>query len=63
MISKATSLGLGTCYIGWMDKDKVKKILNILDKYLVPYAITAGFYEDNSAIKPRPKKEIKEIIF
>ena len=46
LVLRATELGIGTCYIGLLDKEKVKKVLNIPEKYIVPYAIIAGFSDE-----------------
>lgn len=63
MILRATELGLGTCYIGWLEKIKIKETLNIPSKYIVPYAISIGYHEEDHDQKPKPRKEIKEITF
>ena len=43
LVLRAVELGLGTCYIGWMDKEKVKDLLDIPKDYIVPYTITVGY--------------------
>jgi nitroreductase len=43
MLLSATSLGLGTCWIGAFEEDKVKVILNIPDKLKPVALITVGF--------------------
>ena len=60
LVLRATELGLGTCYIGWMDKPKIKEIFNLPDKYIVPYVITVGYPAENPA--ERQKKNIDEIL-
>ena len=60
LVLRATELGLGTCYIGWMDKPKAREILNIPKNFVLPYAITVGY--PTREIKPRPRKNISEII-
>lgn len=61
LVLRATELDLGTCYVGSLKKDKIKEILNIPQKYLIPYVITVGY----PAEKPEstPRKNIDEIIF
>jgi nitroreductase len=51
MVLRATELGLGTCYIGWLDRKKIKKALKIPENHVVPFAITLGY----PAGEPRPK--------
>ena len=60
LILRATELGLGTCYVGWVDEEKIKEALDIPRKYLVPYVITLGY----PANKPKPtsRKGIDEIL-
>ena len=60
LVLRATELGLGTCYVGWMDKPKIKEIYKIPEDYIVPYVITVGY----SAEKPteHKKKDVSEII-
>ena len=60
LVLRATELGLGTCYIGWMNKPKAKEILDIPDRFVLPYAITVGY--STREIKPRPRKSLHEII-
>jgi nitroreductase len=43
MLLSATSLGLGTCWIGAFEEDKVRMTLNIPDKLRCVALITAGF--------------------
>ncbi|MFA6072849.1 MAG: nitroreductase family protein [Candidatus Woesearchaeota archaeon] len=60
LILRATELGLGTCYVGWVKKEEIKSLLNIPMNYIVPYVITVGY----PAEKPeaRARKNIEEII-
>ncbi len=60
MVLQATELGLGTCYCGWLKKDKIKKILDIPPHFIVPYVITLGYPAETP--KPRPRKGIEEIL-
>jgi len=43
LVLRATELGLGTCYIGWVKKEKIKQVLEIEKGYAVPYVITVGY--------------------
>jgi len=60
LVLRATELGLGTCYVGWMDKQKIKQILRIPERYADPYVITVGYAADKPSRKDR--KSIEEII-
>jgi nitroreductase len=56
----AYELGLGTCWLGRFEKDKVKKLLNIPEEVRV-VAITPLGYPDEQPI-PKPRKDLAEII-
>jgi nitroreductase len=60
MVLRATELGLGTCYIGWRDENKIKKILSIPKNYLLPFAITLGFPAEFP--KRKLRKDVNKII-
>ncbi|MFH1771157.1 MAG: nitroreductase family protein [archaeon] len=60
LVLQATELKLGTCYVGWIDKEKIKEVLNIPKHFIVPFIITLGFPDESP--KPRPRKELNEII-
>ncbi|MHC4170138.1 MAG: nitroreductase family protein [Planctomycetota bacterium] len=56
---QATELGLGTCWIGSFDPDKVRQILGIPDDIAVIELMTVGYPADN---KPEPQRERMEKI-
>ena len=60
IVLRATELGLGTCYVGWRNEEKIKDILSIPEDYILPYVITVG-YPDEKPIS-RPCKNIDEIV-
>ncbi|MFH1364432.1 MAG: nitroreductase family protein [Candidatus Aenigmatarchaeota archaeon] len=60
LVLRAAELGLGTCFIGWMEKEKVKDVLNIPKDYMTPYAITLGYPDENP--KPRSRNSMETII-
>lgn len=68
MVLAATSLGIGTCWVGWFDQKKVKKILSVPRGWDVVMLLPLGYPEDKSSdegmggIKPRPRKELSQII-
>lgn len=43
LVLMATELGLGTCYVGLVNRDKIKEILGISKDYVVPFVITIGY--------------------
>ena len=60
LILRATELGLGSCYVGWLDKEKIKDVLNVPKEFVIPYAITLG-YADGEFPKT-PRRAMKEIV-
>lgn len=60
LVLRATELGLGTCFVGWVSREKIKKILHLPKKYIIPYAITVGYPAERP--EPRPRKNINDII-
>ena len=43
LVLSATGLGLGTCYVGWLHRERAKQILKIPTDYVLPFAITVGY--------------------
>jgi nitroreductase len=61
LVLAAFALGLGTVHIGLFDHRKVEEALGVPDDIEV-IAMTPLGYPDE-AIEPRPRKELKEIVF
>ena len=62
MVLKATELGLGTCWIGWFNEEKLKKILNIPKKIKVSAMLAIGYPKEEPS-KKRSRKPINKILF
>jgi len=60
MILEAYEQGLGTCWLGSFDEDKVKEILGIPDKVRVVAITPLGYPAETPFMRPR--KDIKEIV-
>ncbi|MFA5349096.1 MAG: nitroreductase family protein [Candidatus Paceibacterota bacterium] len=60
LVLRATELGLGTCYIGLVNRDRIKEILGIPDNYVLPFVITVGYPDEDP--DPMPRKDMKDII-
>ncbi len=61
LVLRATELGMGTCYVGWLNKEGIKKVLKLPKRYIVPYVITVGYPAEKSIRKSR--KDMSEIVF
>jgi nitroreductase len=57
---EAFDLGLGSCIIGWFNKEEARKFFNIPEEYDVCYLITIGY----PAEKPiSNRKNLEEIVY
>jgi len=57
MLTMATHLGLGTCWIGAFDEQRVKEILGIPEHIEVIALITLGYPGENAEVPPRVELE------
>lgn len=68
MVIAATGEGLGTCWVGSFDEQKVKEILKIPDRYEVVAMLAMGYPKEGPSLIGavtsvlRRKKEIGEIV-
>ena len=60
MVLRAEEMNLGTCFIAWFDKKKLKEKLNLENKYYIPFVLTLGYPDENPEVRPR--KDLNEII-
>ncbi len=60
LVLRATELGLGTCFVAWCDKEKIKKILGIPENIMIPYVIAMGYNDEKP--EPRERKKLNEIM-
>lgn len=60
MILEAWEQGLGSCWLGHFDEDKVKKILDIPPEVRVVAMTPLGYPAETPA--PRPRKSLDEIV-
>lgn len=60
MVLAATNVGLGTCWIGWFERDVVRRILNVPENMEIPILITIGYKDGES--EPKPRKSIEELV-
>ncbi len=60
MILAAANAGLGTCWIGWFERDAAKRILEIPESKEVPILVTIGFADEEPPAKPR--KSLEDLI-
>lgn len=61
MVLTACELGLGTCWIGWFDEKKIKKILGIPKDHKVIELLTLGYPAEGFFPRSKKRKMIEEI--
>jgi hypothetical protein len=57
---QAKALGLGTCWLGGLDRDAIAETLKIPDHFEIVGILTVGFPAE--APDPRPRKSLSEIV-
>lgn len=62
MVLQAEDLGLGTCWIGWFNTRKTRKLLNIPRKYKIVSLMAMG-YPENRPSKDKKRKTLSEIAW
>ncbi len=62
LVLKATELGLGTCWVGWINEDKLRAILGI-PKHVKVMALIAVGYSTEKAAPKRTRKPLRKIVF
>lgn len=61
LILAATNEGYGTCWLGCMNEDKIKKVLKIPQNYKVIAMTPIGKAEKYKS--PNPKKDVRDYVF
>lgn len=75
----AVNFGLGCCWMGSIDREKIRELLKIPDYYEITHVISMGYPDEDSVIKPYegsfdywkddrgqmnvPKRSLSEILF
>ena len=59
LTAEATAQGLGTCILGWLDDEKIRKLCD-LDQP-VRLVITVGYAKDET-IRPKKRKDLTELV-
>lgn len=68
IVMAATELGIGTCFVGWFNESKLKKLLVIPRYYKIAALVALGYPSDPSTeesiggIAPRRRKSLEEIV-
>ncbi len=60
LTAEATAQGLGTCILGWLDDAEIRKICNLTGT--VRLVITLGYAKEGDSLRPKKRKEMRELI-
>lgn len=60
IVLTAYSLGLGSCIVGWFDRERTKEIFNIPKEYEVLYLISIGYPDEEPTSSRKSLDEIVE---
>ena len=63
LVLRAWELGIGSCWIGWFNERKIKKILSIPRALKVVSLITLGYPEEGLPIPKKKRKGLSSIAF
>lgn len=58
--AEAEAQGLGSCILGWLDSDAIRKICKI--DGAVKLVITLGYAKDGDKLRTKKRKEIDELV-
>ncbi|MFA5098569.1 MAG: nitroreductase family protein [Candidatus Margulisiibacteriota bacterium] len=60
LVLAAAEKGLGTCYLGWFDEKRAKKVLGLAKNKKVDLIISLGYPED-SVLREKMRKDMNDI--
>ena len=62
IVLRAEELGIGTCWIGWFNIRKARKVLNIPRKYKIVSLLSMGYY-DKKPSREKKRKRLEDIAW
>lgn len=60
LTAEAAAQGLGTCILGWVDDEKVRKACGVSQK--VHLVITLGYPKEEEKLRPKKRKDISALV-
>ena len=60
LTAEATTQGLSTCILGWLDDEKLRRLCNL--KYPVRLVITLGYAKKTDELRQKKRKNIDELV-
>ena len=59
MTAEAASQGLGSCILGWLDDEKIRKICDLTQP--VRLVITLGYAQEGDSLRPKKRKDLSDL--
>ncbi len=60
LTAEATTQGLDTCILGWLDDSKIRAICGL--EHPVRLVITVGYAKEGDTLRPKKRKTIEELV-
>lgn len=60
LILAAESLGVGSCILGWRNEEKLREILQLGKKSLVPEVVVLGYPAEEYPVREKKRKPLDE---
>ncbi len=58
--AEAAALGVGSCILGWLDDEKIRKICEL--KSPVRLVICLGYAKESDSLRPKKRKSMSELV-
>jgi len=55
LVLRATEMGLGTCWVGLIKEDVLKRELHVPDRFCISFVICIGYPDKYPLLRPRKK--------
>ncbi|MBQ8600133.1 MAG: nitroreductase family protein [Clostridia bacterium] len=60
LTAEAAAQGLGTCILGWLDDEKIRKLCDL--SHPVRLVITVGYAKEGDPLRPKKRKEFEKLV-
>ena len=60
LTAEATAQGLGTCILGWLDDDKIRKLCDL--DAPVRLVVTLGYAKEDDKLRAKKRKDLSELV-
>ena len=60
LTAEAAAQGLGTCILGWLDDEKIRKICSL--SHPVRLVITLGYAKEEDKLRAKKRKDLNELV-